>query len=362
MDADQTIPLRKDLIRAHKAKGGLVAAVLPIHYPRAIFRAFNILPVEMWGPPGMASNHGGTHLQPYVCSIVHSALSFLQSGGLAGVDLLVVPHTCDSFQGLASILLDFVQPKQPVSTIYIPRGRRQSDVDFLADELQALYRKLQEVTGLSPSNSDLLDHIQQEEAADGLLSELHQSRRRIPLSDMDFYRIVRSREYLPVEQFTELAKDTLASVTAAEQGGIPIVLSGIVPEPMEILQAITEAGGTVVADDLACCGRRLYPPGECIDPFQRMAQRIVHAPPDSTRGDSIQMRLDHLIKLVETSGARGVVFLIVKFCEPELFYVPNLREGLQAAGTPSATVEIDINDPLSQQVRTRLEAFLEIVQ
>ena len=362
LKADLTIPLRKDLIRAHKAKGDLVAAVFPIHYPRALFNAFNILTVEVWGPPGMDSSFGGVHLQPYVCSIVQSALSFLQSGGLGDVDLLVVPHTCDSFQGFGSILLDFVHPKQPISTLYVPKGRRQSDIDFLAEELHALYQQLQEFTGLRPSDSDLLEHIQREESADGLLFELHQNRRRIPLSNIDFYRIVRSREYLPARQFIELANDTMASVTTEALTGIPIVLSGIVPEPMNILQAITEAGGTIVADDLACCGRRLYPSGEGDDPFQRMAHSIVNAPPDSTRGDSVQDRLDHLVTLVESSGAKGVIFLIVKFCEPELFYLPNLRKGLQTADIPSVTIETDINDPLSQQVRTRLEAFLEIIQ
>jgi benzoyl-CoA reductase/2-hydroxyglutaryl-CoA dehydratase subunit BcrC/BadD/HgdB len=64
---------------------------------------------------------------------------------------------------------------------------------------------------------------------------------------------------------------------------------------------------------------------------------------------------------VEGSGARGVVFYVVKFCEPELFDLPDLRRELQEAGVPSMTVEVDLNDPLSQQIRTRLEAFLEMI-
>lgn len=38
----EVIPGRLESIEAHKAHGGLVAAVFPIHYPRALFRAFNI--------------------------------------------------------------------------------------------------------------------------------------------------------------------------------------------------------------------------------------------------------------------------------------------------------------------------------
>jgi benzoyl-CoA reductase/2-hydroxyglutaryl-CoA dehydratase subunit BcrC/BadD/HgdB len=130
---------------------------------------------------------------------------------------------------------------------------------------------------------------------------------------------------------------------------------------MSLLEALARMGGTVVADDLACCGRRLYPPGQSEEPFRRMAQSIIHAPPDPTRGNPIRERLEHLIKLVENSGAKGVVFYDVKFCEPELFDLPHLRRGLQKAGVPSVAVEVDLNTPLSQQILTRLEAFLEMV-
>ena len=41
-EALTSIPCRREIIRAHKESGGRVAAVLPIHYPRALFRAFHL--------------------------------------------------------------------------------------------------------------------------------------------------------------------------------------------------------------------------------------------------------------------------------------------------------------------------------
>jgi benzoyl-CoA reductase subunit C len=120
-------------------------------------------------------------------------------------------------------------------------------------------------------------------------------------------------------------------------------------------------GGVVVADDLACCGRRLYPPGASEDAFSHMAESLLAAPPDSTRGSPIQERLEHLLRLVGTSGAKGVIFYDVKFCEPELYDLPDLRQGLQAAGIPSVAIEVDVSDPLSHQALTRIEAFLEMM-
>lgn len=362
MESISAIPLRLEVINKYKELGGSVAAVLPIHYPRALLRAFDILPVEVWGPPRVDASYGAVHLQPYVCSIVHNALSFLLTGGLDVTDFLIVPHACDSLQGLGSILIDFIIPRQHVLPIYIPRGRRESDIDFFASELRSVYQRLESITGRSPSDAYLMKSIQREEAADQLLSELHRRRKNISLTDITFYRLIRSREYLPAEIFSELAREVLAQAVEAVQDGIPIILSGIVPEPMNVLEAISEKGGVVVADDLACCGRRLYSPGKSENPFRRMAERIIHAPPDPTRGNPIRERRQHLLQLVEESGAKGVIFYEVKFCEPELFDLPILRRELREAKVPSLIVEVDINDHLSHQVLTRLAAFLEMIQ
>ncbi len=362
VESTLTIPRRMEAIQAFKKSGGSIAAVFPIHYPRSLFRAFDILPVEVWGPPKVNSNLGSRHLQPYVCSIVHNALSFLESGGLDVADFLVVPHTCDSLQGLASIMIDFVSPRQPVLPIYLPRGMRESDLVFLADEFGCLYKQLAASTGRHPNDDDLMACILREEEADALLNQLYRQRTQIALGDLEFYQAVRSREYLPAEQFTEFTQELLASSANNASLGTPVLLSGIVPEPMEVLSVISEIGGSIAADDLACCGRRRYPAGKSKDPFRRMAERIIFAPPDPTRGSSIAARSQHLVNLAESTKSQGVIFYDVKFCEPELFDLPELRSTLRQAGFPSLAIEVDISDPLPDQIRNRLESFMEMLQ
>jgi benzoyl-CoA reductase/2-hydroxyglutaryl-CoA dehydratase subunit BcrC/BadD/HgdB len=356
------IPRRSEVANSFKQQGGLVAAVLPIHYPRALLRAFNILPMEVWGPPRVDVSLGSAHLQPYVCSVVRNALSFILEGGLDLVDLIVVPHACDSLQGLGSILLDFLPPKQPVVPFYLPRGGSKPGEVFFAEELRFLYQRLGEITGISPANETILKSIQREEAADKLLARLHKQRRKLRLKDYDFYRLIRAREYLSSEDFMMLAQSVLDVHSGGQQDGIPIVLSGIVPEPMELLITISEFGVRVAADDLACCGRRLYPAGRSEDPFLRMAESILSGPPDWCKGSPIQDRLDHLHGLIDVTEARGVIFYNVKFCEPELFDLPDLRKGLGDLGVPTVTIEVDLSDPLSSQATTRIEAFFEMIR
>ncbi len=357
------IPRRTETCSKFMDKGGKIAAVMPIHYSRGLLRAFDILPVEVWGPPKVDVSYGGAHLQPYVCSIVHNALSFLKMGGLDMTDFIIVPHACDSLQGLGSILIDFVKPRQPVFPIYIPRGRRQEDVDFLTAEFRSLYEKLAEATGKRPSDEALLEAVRREEAADAKLQELYRRRKSLRMGNLEFYQMVRSREFLPAEEFVTLADEALAGASPDEKpDGVPVVMSGIVPEPMEVLDAIEEMGGFVAADDLACCGRRLYPAGRSNEPFRRMAERIVFAPPDVTRGSPIGERAAHLERLARESGARGIIFYDVKFCEPELFDLPDLRRRLKEAGISSVNIEVDIGDPLPHQTITRIGAFLEVLE
>jgi benzoyl-CoA reductase/2-hydroxyglutaryl-CoA dehydratase subunit BcrC/BadD/HgdB len=356
------IPPRIETIKKFKQNGGRVAAVLPIHYSRELLRAFNILPVEVWGPPQVAVGQGASHLQAYVCSICHNSMSYIQQGGLDIADIILVPHACDSLQGVGSVLLDFVSTKQPVIPLYIPRDTRVSDIEFLSAELRSVYDRLAEITGLHPSNAELSASAEREEAADQLLLSLHLQNAYLPFSNAEIYKIIRSREYLPAEEFTQVAESALNQVAKTPRKGTPILLEGIVPEPADILETLSELGAAVVADDMASCGRRLYPRGASADPLTRMAERILSAPPDPMRGSPIRARREHLVEMAQRTQSKGIIFYVVKFCEPELFDLPILRQELKDAGLPSILIETDLNTRLSQQIRTRLGAFMEILQ
>ena len=356
------IPTRADVIKKYKDGGGQVAAVFPVHYPRSLFRAFDILPVEVWGPPGRDTTSGDAHLQAYACSIVRSSLSFLLDKGLDSVDMLVSPHACDSLQGFASTLLDFIKPDQPVFPLYIPRNEGDAALGYFAKEIKHLYDGLSKLTGKKPTEEELMNCIEREEQADEVLRRLFDERTTLDLDETAFFRVARSREFLPAEEFTSLASSVLENKKGKKRAGVPIILSGIVPEPMTILDVIGDAGGLVVANDFANFGRRLYPTGTESSPFRRMAQRILESPPDSTRGSSVSDRARHLIDLVDRFEAKVVLFFEVKFCEPELFYLPLLTKALEKKGVRTMLLEVDLADTFPDQAVTRIEALLETAQ
>lgn len=68
-----------------------------------------------------------------------------------------------------------------------------------------------------------------------------------------------------------------------------------------------------------------------------------------------------LIERVQQAKADGVVFLITKFCDPFAFDYAHLHEQLEKAGIPSLMIEVEQHLPAPEQMRTRLEAFVEVL-
>jgi len=363
------IPTRSEIMALARQRGDRIAGVLPIHYPRALLRAHGVHPIEVWAPPRQDPAAGNALFQAYACAVVRHGAALLLDGPGRDVDLVLVPHTCDALQGLGSVLLDFVRPPQPVLTLYHPRGRRPADRTFLERELRRLGERLAEITGRHPTDADLHTALDAEEEANDRLARLCGGRDAVGLSDREFYTLVRAREYLPAEMFIEVADAAIAredaGAPAVPHDGRPrvrLMLSGIVPEPMSIFDAIDAMGARVVADDLACGSRRLYQRTRHADPYVRLAASLMSGPPDPTLGAPIAERADHLTRRMRETGARGLLVYDVKFCEPELFDLPQLRQHLSAHQLAMLHVEFEPAATIAQQTLNRIEAFVEMLQ
>jgi benzoyl-CoA reductase/2-hydroxyglutaryl-CoA dehydratase subunit BcrC/BadD/HgdB len=313
--------------------------------------------MEVWGPPHVERHEGSRHFQAYTCDIVVKAMSFLRSGGLDVARAILVPHTCDALQGMGSVLSDFLRPDQRVLTLYLPRGRRTSDHDFLRRELERLSQTLVDLSGHQPSDRDWAEAFEAEDAADAALADLYRRRAKIAVSDRDFYATVRSREFLTAEQFCEQA--AALPEGDAPHRGVGLMISGIVAEPLELFDQVAAMGAYIAGDDLACGFRRVYSVSTESDPLERSANRLLSSPADPTCGTPIQVRVDTLQTRMRAMGARGLLIYDPKFCEPELFDVPLLRKHLNEAGFSVLHVEFEMGDSLPHQTLSRIEAFVE---
>ncbi len=356
---------RSESIRRHKESGGKALAVLPIHYPKEILTAMNILAVELWGPPGPPRGPDAGRIQTYVCAVVRNALAFMASGGADAVDGVLFPHTCDSIQGLATVAPDMGGWNGAVIHFTHAHGDdRPSARRFVASELRSLATGLENLVGTPLDPAALADAIRLHREIDDLRGRLLDHRARLPMNDRSLYTLLRSGEYLwPEDHLVELQDAVQRLVPTPVQTGTPVMVTGIVPEPMSIFDALEDGGAWVAADDYAATGRRInrHRPKTADDPIQSLVDLYFRAPPCSTRQSNQSARADHVEKLLDSSGSAGVIIHTVKFCEPELFDAPVIRARLEARAVPVLDLESELESELSGQTITRIEAFVEML-
>ncbi len=351
--------------RQREEHGRRSVAVLPIHYPKELLTALDLLAVEVWGPPGAPRSDAAGRIQPYVCSVVRNALAFLASGDADVVDAALFPHTCDSIQQLATLVSDFGGWRKPTLTFLHPKDpSRPSARRFLVEELRTFSARLEDVAGRRLDPERLAAAIALHREIDDQRAALLDGRATLPLDDPQLYAIFRRGEWLwPEEHLAELRAARALLGTGAPHARIPVLVTGYVPEPAAILAILNGAGAFVAADDYAAVGRRVVRGGGASagNPFEALAERQLAAPPCPTRSSDQAARMRHLQALAERSGARGVVVHVVKFCEPELFDVPAIRKTFAVRGVPLLYLEGELERHLSGQAVTRIEAFVEMI-
>jgi benzoyl-CoA reductase/2-hydroxyglutaryl-CoA dehydratase subunit BcrC/BadD/HgdB len=181
-------------------------------------------------------------------------------------------------------------------------------------------------------------------------------------SNTEFYRVIRQGEYLHPDDFIPLLEGFLGKSKGGDGKGPAVILSGILPNPSEILGLLDDLGVRVADDDLLNCGRRLLmETGRMEDPFEALTASYFAMPPCTTKASPLDERVNDLLKKIEVSRTKGVIFYMVKFCEPELFDVPQMVAAVKAAGVATLIIDVDLNQGLSGQLTTRVEAFVEMI-
>ena len=355
---------RKEYIREQKEKyGRRIFGVFPAQYPKEIFWAMNALPVEIWDPP-LEVSHANAHLQPYICSVVRLGLELILQGHCDGVDGFLFPHTCDSIQNLASIVNDYLGLKKPCYFFYHPKAPyRASSRDYYLKQLKDLASDLEKQLG--PLNlGELKKRVRQSREIVSLVKQAYDLRAEGKLhhSNKEFYGVLRQGEFLHPDDFLPLLSEFVGTSRGEPKKGLVLIMSGVLPSPPEILSLLDELGVRIGEDDLLNCSRRLLAtPSISQDPFEAMADGYFSMPPCTTKNSPVEERLKHLLQKIERSRAKGVIFYTVKFCEPELFDIPQLVEELKKRGFATLVMDTELNQGVSGQMRTRVEAFIEML-
>ena len=366
--------------RFKEESGRKIVGTFCSYAPEEIILAAGAHPFRLFGS-GEKIRLAEAHLQSYCCSLVRGALEDVLGGRLGFLDGVVFPHTCDSIQRLSDIWrlnvsacfhLDLVLPVKLDTD-----GARQ----YMVDVLRRFRVELGEKLGVTISDENLRDAIKICNRIRAALMRIDGLKGKRPeiLKGSDLYALVRAAMIMDrkraaallEEVAEELEKKSAGHVVAGSKGDAAaisdssrkrIFLSGGVCNHPDIYTIIEEAGGAVVGDDL-CTGSRYFSGliDEKADPVTAIANRYLERVVCPAKHQGLTNRADHLVRLARERQAQGVIFFLLKFCDPHAFDYPYLKEALDREKIPSMLLEVEDRLPADGQLRTRFEAFVEMI-
>jgi len=357
---------------AQGEKPAPVIGFLPTDVPEELIHASGAQPCGLVSYDGTWVSRADAHLQTWACSLSRCTLGMALAGKLDYLNGLIIPHICDTTRMVSGIWKQN-RPYDFMEDYILPRQvHRPSAGGYLTGELNRLKKRLEEFTGRSVTDKDLQQSIRLYNGNRAMLRKLYQMHGRRPdlLSNLDVYSAIKSSMLIPKEQHNTMLGELLAAleqadreIPAVENGGrVKVVLTGKVWEPPVLMEILDQSGVVCVADDL-CTGYRYIANdvAESGDPVAALADRQLKRPPSPCFVNRERDRLKYLVETVGESGAAGVIFLHLKFCETENYDYPLLRDALSAANIPNIRVEIEIGNVSQGQISTRIQAFVEML-
>ena len=345
---------------------GPVIGTVCSYAPEEIVVAGGGLPLRLLAS-GTALQTADAHLQAYSCSLVRGVLADLITGRLDLLDGTVFPHTCDSIQRLSDIWRLKTPHRFHADVIWPVTVRRPGAEAYAVEVLKGFAARFGDhfrhpvTDGALAAAAALYNRIRSR------LRQLYALQRQRPgrIAGADLMAVMRAAMVMDRAELAEALAPLLAALgeeTGPVATGKRLMLAGGICHLPDVHRVIEAAGAVVVADDL-CTGHR-YASGRidpAIDIWTGLARCYLERTVCPAKHAGITARADDIVAAARDAGAHGVVLLYLKFCDPHLFDHPYLKQRLEDAGLPTLMVELEEGRFSEGQLRTRLEAFIEML-
>jgi benzoyl-CoA reductase/2-hydroxyglutaryl-CoA dehydratase subunit BcrC/BadD/HgdB len=286
---------------------------------------------------------------------------------LADYDSIVVAHTCDGARRTRDVL-DAHGKNTELFFLDLPKRDNQDVVAYFASRLAEMVRFFENRSGRRISAEGLEKAIALYEKNRSLLENIYSLRERYPeamgaahtaqLLDFNVSGPVTEANEMLLREADRMERE---GPTTGDGGKKRVFVTGNLIDFSSYLAEIEEAGGLVAGDDFCFGGR--YHPGRIdrdTEPLAALAKRYLSRVPCG-RMERYTERFDRLIETVVRAGARGVIYLGLKFCDNFLTDYPLLKKKLDQENIPSLFIESEFFPAGTGQLRTRLEAFIEML-
>jgi benzoyl-CoA reductase subunit C len=356
--------------KIHKKK---IIACMPMQIPEEIIHAAGALPVvipESREPVTIASKH----IQNFFCGYARSIIDVVLKGKLDFLDGMVFQDTCHTMRPIFDII-NANHPFPYMQRIFMPLALQKPQAKpFLLGELKRFRAGVERFTGREVSDGALWKSINIYNENRELMAGLYDLRRDRPgiMTAREMVAVNTAGMLMPKEDHNTLLKRLIPTLRERKppidnaEARIRLVLTGSLCEaPPDVLLDLTEEMGGIVADDDLYTGSRYFLTKVplCEDPIEGLADAYLHmVSPCPTRIYSKLELGPYLVNMVKKANAKGLVIVMVKFCEAHDYTYPHMRRHLDAAGISYLMIKTEHETNMVEQTKTRLQAFLEIAQ
>ena len=358
-----------DEIRALKNSGRKVFGWFCTYVPEEIIQAAGALPVRITGHTRETElEDGNAYLYVNNCSFSRSCFQLGIRGQYNYLDGVIGGSTCDGARRLFDLWRYYLKP-QFSHVLTVPRKFTESAHTLYLDQIQQMTVRLEEYLGTKITDTALINSINLYNESRRMLTDLYELRKRDnpPITGAEILEVMNASFRMPRETFNTYLNELLDEVKASNRqqtGRSRLLIAGSVLNNPEFIASIEETGGLVVADEL-CSTTRYWSDPVILEtgksPLEAIARRYLDNFPCARMSPS-EERFRRIGKLVKDYRVEGVVSEIIRYCVPYAHDVPMLTDYLKIMDVPVLSLDIEYGSSGSGQIRTRVQAFLEMLE
>jgi benzoyl-CoA reductase subunit C len=259
--------------------------------------------------------------------------------------------------------------------INVPHMMGPSSTEFYRKELGYFVGRLEQWSGQKLDPEKLKKAVALYNKRRAVLRALYELRKSDPplISGTEITKVLVAGMGIPAAEHIELIKGVISEKIQRQPSQtqkLPrIFIWGNEIDDTAFINLIEESGAQVVMDDL-CTGTRFFwdDVPETLDPLDGIADRYLqthcprtNVPQTQTREKDLENRFGYISRFIKDWQVDGAIFYIVRYCDTCELEGPDLREYLNGLKIPVLMIEDDYSTATIGQLRTRVQAFLEMI-
>lgn len=352
--------------RDWKAKGGKVAGLRCLFVPEEIVWAASMLPYPLYGRPEPV-RLADSYFQPCTCEFVRNLFDHALEDRFSFLDCALFPNTCDAMRRLHDLWSNYVEGVDAYVINNPQKLLSDTNRDYWIEELFRFKKFVERISGTRVTDERLREAIDLHNETRSLLARLSSLRKQDPppLTGVEAFEIGMAVTILPKDRANPLLERLIEEASSREPEethATRVLVTGSILDSPAIIRMIEEEGALVVVDDLCTAARYWWhqiktggDPMEAIHDFLNNRPLCACMHP-------MEARIDFIHVMIDEYDVDAVIDLNLKYCHPFLYEAPLLKKDLEARDVPVSVLETGHDMSGHGQLRTRIQAFLEMVE